>query len=305
MKSATFNQTHAAANGKFRPTHSPTFNRTGLRSNDGDYRPLKTGILDHAARLNRDTDDSPRSNSRFLAIDKSPVRSTRFDRTSPKFLRKKYQSDEEESSPIGSPQRSTRQDERLSPPRRDDRKKSPSKPQSDENDSDEYENKHISLMKKPASEMLNRKSRMQDRPEKYDDDYDEEEDDDDYEDNQRSYDRKKKEKATPSTIARHSSLPPYKRSTPTPRDGSQTIGSKPVDNVRGSFPSRATKPLAKTNPATTPTAESTKKETPTQPAQQPGFFARLFGSKSASTTSSPQSTTKSESNANSRTCLVM
>ena len=90
LKSATFNQTHAATNDKFRPTHSPTFNRTGLRSSDDDYRPLKTGILDHAVRLNQDTDDSPRSNSRFLAIDKSPVRSTRFGRTSPKFLRKKH-----------------------------------------------------------------------------------------------------------------------------------------------------------------------------------------------------------------------
>jgi hypothetical protein len=145
------------------------------------------------------------------------------------------------------------------------------------------------------SETLNRKTR-QSIPS--DEDEDQEEEEDEEEDNPRLSSRqtRQKQQPPPPTAARRSSLPPQTRSgapSSSTRDGNQTIGSKPADGVRGSFRSQATKTLAK------PTNDATKKETP--PAQQPGFFSRLFGPKSTPPPPPPPTAT----NTNSRACSIM
>ncbi|CAF2715203.1 unnamed protein product [Rotaria sp. Silwood2] len=302
LKSATFNQTHTITNGRFLPTQSPTLNRTGFRTNDGEHKPLRTGALDRTVRLNKDTDDSMKTNNRFPSIDKSSTRNTRFDRTSPQPIRRKEDSDEDKSSSEETPKPLTKKPERLSPPLRNDRRSSPISRRKDDSESDDNKFRRPSPVKAPMSETLNRKSRTHNRS----DDDEEEEEEDEEEDNQRLSSRRNKQ-PPPPTVARRSSLPPQTRSgapISSARDGNQTIGSKPVDGVRGSFRSPATKTLAKPN-TTTSNVETTKKETP--PAPQPGFFARLFGSKSTSTPSPPpsQPAKTPATNTNSRTCSIM
>jgi hypothetical protein len=158
------------------------------------------------------------------------------------------------------------------------------------------------------SENLNRKSRGRAQS---DDEEDEEEDDDDddNDDDDRSSSHRNKQKPPP-TVTRRSSLPSQTRPGPvnsSSRDGNQTIGSRPVDGVRGSMRGPATKTLAKP----TTNTDSTKKEAP--PAEQPGFFARLFGIKStpppppkpAPAPAPAPPAAEPATNTNSRTCSIM
>ncbi|CAF1274011.1 unnamed protein product [Rotaria sordida] len=311
LKSATFNQTHTITNGKFLPTQSPSLNRTSFRSNDSDLKPLKTGALDHTVRLSKDLDDSIKTNNRFSSSDKSPIRNTRFDRTSPQPLKKKQDSDEDKSSSDEPKKPFTKKPERLSPPIRNDRKTSPIARRRDDSESDDNKFKRPSPIKTPISETLNRKPRSRHRSDEEEEEEEEEkeeeeDEDEDEEDKNRPSNRRNKQQPPP-TVARRSSLPPQTRSgvpTSSTRDGNQTIGARPVDGVRGSFRSQATKTLAKPNTTTTNT-DTTKKETP--PAQQPGFFARIFGSKSTPTSSPPASQPAKTPAVvtNSRTCSIM
>ncbi|CAF0861292.1 unnamed protein product [Rotaria sp. Silwood1] len=307
MKSATFNQTHTVTNGAFRPTQSPSLNRTSLRPNDGNYQPLRTGALDRTVHLNKDTDDSIKTNNRFPPIDKSPIRNTRLERTSPPPLRRKQDSDEDKSSSEEPAKSFTKKPEQSSPQLRNERKNSPISRRRDDSESDDNRFKRSPPTKAPMSEALNRKARSHHRS---DDEEEEDEEDEDEEDSRRLSSRSNKQQPPP-TVARRSSLPPQTRSgapISSARDGNQTIGSKPSDGVRGSFRSQANKTLAKPN-TTTSNTDTTKKETP--PAQQPGFFARLFGSKSTPTSSPPppppppQPAKTPATNTSSRTCSIM
>ncbi|CAF3654089.1 unnamed protein product [Rotaria socialis] len=380
-KSYTFNQTHTLTNGKFRPAQSPGLNRTSLHSNDGDSKPLKTGVLDRTARLNQDVDDLKplktgaldrtvrlnqdaddlkpiktgafdrtvrlnqdtndlkplktgaldrtvrlsqdvddlkTPNNRFSSNDKSPVRNTRFEQTNPQPVRKKQDSEEEKSSSDEpTPSRSfAKKPERQSPPIKSDRRTSPVSRRRDDSDSDDNRLKRPSPIKAPMSETLNRKSRPQNRSNNDDNDEDDDDDDDDDDnddeeedddDNQRLSSRHTR-KQPPPTAARRSSLPQQSRSgapMSSARDGNQTIGGKPVDGTRASFRGPATKTLAKPN-TTTSNADTSKKQT--SPAEQPGFFARLFGSKSSSNPPPPPQPAKAPTpgtNTNSRACSII
>ena len=314
LKSATFNQTHTITNGRFRPTQSPTLNRTSFRANDDESKPFKVGVLDRTARLNKDPEDLSKTNTRLPSLDKtpgrnvrsdlsnspitrkrqdsddekSPARDTRFDRASP---RKKPQSDEDKSSSDEKPTPFRKKPE-PSTPLRVERKPSPVSRRRNNSDSESDKPRRSSPLKPSMSETLNRKARPRKSSEDDDDDDEEE------------ASPRRSGKQPPPTVARRGSLPPQTRSgasTSTSRDGNQTIGSRPVDGVRGSFRGPATKTLAKP-PASTTSNDSTKKEA------QPGFFSRLFGSKStppppAPPPPPPPATTPA--NANSRTCSIM
>lgn len=312
LKSATFNQTHTITNGRFRPTQSPSLNRTSLRGNDDDSRLLKTGALDRTARLNKDPDDLSKTGNRLPALnnsridrdrspavrqrqdsddDRSPARGTRFDRPSPVAARKKQVSDEEKSSSDAEPKSwKKKPDPVTSTPARTERKRSPVQPAAPSPISARKDTKPSP----PARRQLASES------ENDDDDQDEEEEE---EPSPRKSNRSTK--PPPPIVARRGSLPQTRpeRSGSTPRDGNQTIGSRPVDGVRGSFRGPATKTLAK--PTSSEQAnDSTKKETP---APQPGFFARLFGSKSTPPPPPPPPppAAATPANPNSRTCSVM
>ncbi|CAF3772630.1 unnamed protein product [Adineta steineri] len=339
LKSATFNQTHTLTNGRFKPTQSPSLNRTTLRSIDDDSKPLKTGVLDRTARLNKDTDDLNKTNNRLPALDKSPLRNTRFDQSSPQTLskkksdsdedkppirntrfdksnqqilkKKKSESDEDKSSSEEQPSKSfTKKSDRSSPPLRNDRKPSPitRRKNTSESDEDKKVKRSSPPTKTPMSETLNRKSRQPPRR-NIEDSEDEEDDDDDDNDEDNPRLSSRHSNKPPPTAARRSSLPPQARAgapNSSSRDGNQTIGSKPSDAARGSFRSPATKTLAK--PTTNNSnADTSKKETP--PAQQPGFFSRIFGAKSTPPPPppppQPPAAAPSTTNSNSRTCLIM
>jgi hypothetical protein len=298
LKSATFNQTHTIANGKFRPTQSPTLNRSSFRSTNDDLKPIKTGALDRTVRLNKDSDDLTKPNNRFPAIDKSPGGNTRFDRSSPPTTRKQQDSDDDRSS-SEEQARGFKKKPEPPPPTRNERKASPLSRRRNDSESDDNKSKRPSPVKTSASETLNRKTRLTEQS-----DEDEEEEDEEEEENPRFSSRQNK-KQPPPTAARRSSLPHQTNSgasISSTRDGNQTIGSKPVDGVRGSFRSQATKTLAKPNTSTQNT-DSTKKEA--TPAPQPGFFRRIFGSKPASPPPPPPPPTTASANPNSRTCSIM
>jgi hypothetical protein len=332
LKSATFNQTHTITNGRFRPTQSPSLNRTSFRSNDDDgLKSLKTGALDRTARLNKETDDLTKTNNRLPSLEKVPLRNPRLDRTSPPTTRKKKDfDDDDDDDDDKSPARKTRFDQ-SSPKKQDSddeeksssdeqrasfrkklepptpvrkhpspspspppvRKPSPVSRRRNNSDSESDKPKRLSPVKTPASETLNRKA----RPQKRSDDDDEEEEDEEEESPRKSG---RQTKQPPPTVARRGSLPPTRSGAPISmsRDGNQTIGSRPVDGVRGSFRGPATKTLAKPN-ASNPTTDSTKKETP--PAPQPSFFARIFGAKPTP----PPTPAPPPANPNSRTCSIM
>ena len=332
LKSATFNQTHTISNGKFLPTQSPSLNRTSFRGNDDDSKPLRTGALDRTARLNRDPEDLGKTSNRLPSLEKSPARNARpdrahspvgrkrqdsddekpfarnnrFDRKSPSPVRKKQASDDDKSASEGESRSWRKKPEPFtSTPARVERKPSPLARHQRNSDSEDDRRKRAPPGKAPMSETLNRKSRLQKRSEDDDDDDDDQDDDD-----EKSSPRKSSRpvKQPPPPVARRGSLPPQTRpgaSGSTPRDGNQTIGSRPVDGVRGSFRAPATKTLAKPT-SSEQTNDSAKKETP---APQPGFFARLFGSKSTPPPPPPPpppaQTTPPAANANSRTCSVM
>ncbi len=338
LKSATFNQTHTITNGKFRPTQTPSLNRTSLRSNDDDLKPLRTGALDRTAPLNKDIDDIRKTTNRLPSNERSPVRNTRFDETNPPSSRKKRDSDDDKSSSeeqpksfkkkpeqaSPSPTRNIRKPEQVSPPptrnirkpeqvsptpARNISKTSPISRPKDDSESDDNAYRRSSSLKAPRSETLNQKTPQRKQSDEDEEEDEEEDDDDDEEETPRSSNRQKKQ--PPPTVARRSSLPHQSRSgapTSTSRDGNQTIGSRPVDGVRGSFRGPATKTLAKPT-TTTPSTDSTKKETPA--AQQPGFFSRLFGSKSTPPTPTPPTppppatTTPAAANTSSRACSIM
>jgi hypothetical protein len=305
LKSATFNQTHTITNGKFRPTQSPSLNRTNFHSNDDDLKPLKTGALDRTARL----DDLTKTNNRLPSIEKSPKPATRFDRTNSPSTRKKQDSDEDKSSSEERSRSFKKKPQQLSPPPiRNERKASPITRRKDDSESDENKYKRSSPVRKaPMSETLTRKTTRQRQLS----DEDEEEEEEEEEEKPKVSSRQSKQ-PPPPTVARRSSLPHQTRagaSISTPRDGNQTIGSRPVDGVRGSFRAPATKTLAKPT-TTTSNTDSTKKET--QPTQQPGFFQRLFGSKStppppppAPQPPPPKTTTPAAANTTSRACSIM
>jgi hypothetical protein len=319
MKSATFNQTHTITNGKFRPTQSPTINRNSLRSNDEDgLKTLKTGVLDRTARLNKNADDLGKTNNRLPSLEKVPARGTRFDRSSPK----RQDSDDEEKSSSDEQRPPFRKKPEPPVPERNERKRpspSPSPPpvrkpspiarRRNDSGSEDDKPKRPSPVKTSQSETLNRKA----RPQKQSDD-DDEEDSDEEEEEESPRKSSRQTKPPPPTVARRGSLPQTRSgmTTSLPRDGNQTIGSRPVDGVRGSFRTTATKTLAKPA-ASNQSIDSTKKETP--PASEPGFFRRLFGAKPTppptpapeKKTTPPATTTTpaAAANANSRTCSIM
>ncbi|CAF4428898.1 unnamed protein product, partial [Adineta steineri] len=156
---------------------------------DDDSKPLKTGVLDRTARLNKDTDDLNKTNNRLPALDKSPLRNTRFDQSSPQTLskkksdsdedkppirntrfdksnqqilkKKKSESDEDKSSSEEQPSKSfTKKSDRSSPPLRNDRKPSPitRRKNNSESDEDKKVKRSSPPTKTPMSETLNRKS---------------------------------------------------------------------------------------------------------------------------------------------------
>ena len=347
LKSATFNQTHTIANGRFRPTQSPSLNRTSLRGNDDDSRLLKTGALDRTVRLNKDADDLSKTGNRLPSLDKSPNRNSRFDRDSspavrkrqdsdddrspirgtrfdPANTRKKQASEEEKSSSEGelrasrkkpdpvtsTPARPERKRSPVQPPvpspisARKDRKPSPPARRPRDSDSEDDRGKRSVPAKTSINESPNRKLQPKKRSEDEDDDDDDDDDDDQDEEKPSPRKSNRPTKEPPPIIARRGSLPQTRpgASGSTPRDGNQTIGSRPVDGVRGSFRTPATKTLAK--PTSSDQAnDSTKKETP---APQPGFFARLFGSKATPPPPPPPPPpAATPANPSSKTCSVM
>ncbi|CAF1432760.1 unnamed protein product [Rotaria magnacalcarata] len=294
-----------------KPLKTGVSDRTARLNQDADdLKPLKTGALDRTVRLSHDVDDLKKPNNRFSSNDKSPIRNTRFEHTSSQPLRKKQDSDESSDGPVPS-KPFAKKPERQSPPIKNDRRNSPVSRRRDDSDSDDNRLKRPSPIKAPMSETLNRKSRPQNRSDSDDDDDDDEEEEDDDDDNNQRLSNRPTKKQTPPTVARRSSLPHQSRSgapMSSARDGNQTIGAKPVDGTRASFRGPATKTLAKPN-TTTSNTDPSKKQTPS--AEQPGFFARLFGSKSASNTSPPPPqpakapTPAAGTNTNSRACSIM
>lgn len=255
LKSATFNQTHTISNGKFLPTQSPALSRTlHQRGNEELSKPIRTGALDRTVQLNKDPDPLPKSNSRLPTLDKSPVRGAR--RRDPS----ESEEDEEEG--------------RRPVPKKPER--SPALRRRNDSDSDEHSRQRLAPVKKPIVEKSPEKGAT--RWEGSGDD------DDDDDDKPASSRRQTKASVPPPPVARRGSLPTQTRSIPTDssnRNGNQTIGSKPVDGVRGSFRTPATGSLAKP----VPNAEAEKKDAP--PAAEPGFFSRLFGSKPKATPPPP------------------
>ncbi|CAF1394170.1 unnamed protein product [Adineta ricciae] len=302
MKSATFNQTHTISNGKFLPTQSPSLNRTAGRSNDGELKPLRTGALDRTARLNKDADDLDRTTTRLAPLDKSPMRNTRFDRSSPQPLKKIPDSDEDKSSSDEKSKPVTKRSEQSSPPLKHEPKRTPAARQRDDSESDDHKPKSTTPRSKVAmSETLTRKTRP---PSESEEEESEEEEEESENDRKRVSSRQPKQ--APPPAVRRSSLPSARsgKANTSVRDGNQTIGSRPSDNARGSFRSQANKTLAKPTTSNANTSTPTK-ETPA--AQQPGFFSRLFGSKPAPppAQSTPSRTPAPAAPPASRACSVM
>ena len=260
LKSATFNQTHTLNMGKFRPTQNPSLNRTSLRENEDELRPIKTGVLDRTVRLSKDADDSSaRPSNRLPSLNKSPGQ----DRS----IKEKFKSEEDDQNE----QTLTRSPSKLAPAVRDEHQTSPKLQHRDDSESDDHSPKRPvdkSMSEKPTRKAPAKVIRRQ-PPSSSSDDDDEE--------SQPTLSNRQSASKAPPIAARRGSLPTESVSSAPARNGNQTIGSRPTDGVRGSFRAPATKTLAKPTPTPPPAVEPAKTETP--PAPPVGIFARIFGPK--------------------------
>ena len=263
LKSATFNQTHTLNMGKFRPTQNPSLNRTSLRDNEDEPRPIKTGALDRTVRLSKDADESTRPGNRLPSLNKSPGQD-RLIKEEPKS----EDDDQNEQTLTLTPSKRAA----LAPAVQQDHRTSPKLRRHDDSGSDDHSQKRPAPVDKSMSEKATRKApakvtRQQQPPSS---------DDDDDEESQPALSSRRKASKAPPIATRRGSLPTESTSSAPPRNGNQTIGSRPTDGVRGSFRAPATKTLAKPI-STPPVVEPVKTET--APAPSVGIFARIFGPK--------------------------
>jgi len=284
LRSATFNQTHTITNGRFKPTQTTSLHRPNERGTND----VKTGVFDRTVRLNRDDSPKPSTN-------KTPTSLSRFERQSPPSPRRKQQQDSDRSPP--SPRK--KREKSVSPPV-PRRKKSSSSDSSSSSSKERRPKTPPKKIEKQSSPITRRRQNDSDdddnrynnkrQPKKHS------ESDDDHDSSSRSPRRTTKQPPPPP--ARRTSLPSNNLPKSNARDGNQTIGSRPVDGVRGSFRSNANKSLAK------PTPEAAAE---TKPTEQPGFFRRLFGGKSSTPPPPPPppQPTATPANPASRTCSVM